>query len=192
MHTPSGSHSSPAAFHAKDPDALTMLIAFDGSDESRRAFEYAAQLLRPAHVQIITAWEPLHRQAARAAGGAGMMQHDFSAALEAPEGDPAYAHALDISNEGVELAESLGFQAHAHLVESSTAIWSALVDAAHELQPDVVVTGTRALKGFRSLFKSSTSENLIQNVGISVLVVPPPVDEVEDSGEGGASISNGA
>ncbi|MDU0479118.1 universal stress protein [Staphylococcus chromogenes] len=181
MTTPSEHQPSPeqaTGFVAQSPEEQTMLIAFDGSEESRRAFQYAAQLLRPAHVQILTAWEPLHRQAARAASGAGMMQHDFSAALETPEGDPAYAHALTISHEGVKLAESLGFHAHAHLVESSTAIWSALVDAAQELKPDVVVTGTRALKGFRSLFKSSTSENLIQNVGMPVFIVPPPVEDL--------------
>lgn len=43
----------------------TMLVAFDGSPESRRALEYAAKLLQPRTVEILTAWEPLHRQAAR-------------------------------------------------------------------------------------------------------------------------------
>ncbi|AKK04122.1 universal stress protein UspA-like protein [Corynebacterium epidermidicanis] len=163
-----------------DPNEQTMLIAFDGSAESRRAFAYAAALLRPAQVQILTAWEPLHRQAARAAGGAGMMQHDFSAAVDTAEGDPAYTRALEISQEGVALAESLGFHAHALLVECSTAIWSALVDAAQELKPDVVVTGTKGYRGIKSFFKSSTAENLLHNVGMPIFIVPP-LDDDEDT-----------
>ncbi|MEJ5927775.1 universal stress protein [Corynebacterium sp. H128] len=156
-----------------------MLVAFDGSEESKRALAYGAELLRPSHVQILTAWEPLHRQAARAAGGAGMMQTDFSSAIEAAEGDdPAYTHALETCQEGIALAESYGLEAHAHLVESSTAIWSALVDAAQELRPDVIVTGTRALKGIRSLFTSSTAENLVSNAGLPVLIVPPVEEEL--------------
>lgn len=156
------------------PTAPTILVAFDGSAESRRALEYGVRLLRPAEVHILTAWEPLHRQAARAAGGAGMMQTDFSSAVENADGDdPAYTHALTTCREGITLAESYGFEAHAHLVETSTSIWSALVDAAQELSPDLIVTGTRANKGLRSLFTSSTAENLVSNAGLPVLIVPP-------------------
>lgn len=164
---------SPAA-----PAAPVILVAFDGSAESRRALEHGIRLLRPAEVQILTAWEPLHRQAARAAGGAGMMQSDFSAAIEAEGEDPAYVHALQTCQEGIELARSLGVSAQAHLVESATSIWSALVDAAKELSPDVIVTGTRAIKGLRSLFTSSTAENLVSNAGLPVFIVPPADEEL--------------
>lgn len=156
-----------------------MLVAFDGSVESRRALEVGAKLLRPTRVEILTAWEPLHRQAARATGGVGMMQTDFSSAVEpATEADPAYVHALEMSQEGTKLAESLGLTPRAHLVESTTSIWSALVDAAHELSPDIIVTGTRAIKGFRSLFTSSTAENLVSNAGLPVLIVPPEAGDL--------------
>lgn len=168
----------------QEPAQQTMLIAFDGSAEARRAFEYAAALLRPSTALVLTAWEPLHRQAARAAGGAGMMQHDFSVAVEPTDEDPAYARALEISHEGVELAESLGLHAQAHLVESATTTWSALVDAAQQLKPDVVVTGTRAITGVRSWFTSSTSENLVNNVGLPVFIVPPALEDAEDTEHG--------
>lgn len=161
------------------PKEPVILVAFDGSDESRRALEYGARLLRATHVEILTAWEPLHRQAARAAGGAGMMQTDFSSAVEtADSDDPAYVHALETCQEGVVLAESLGLHAHAHLVESATSIWSALVDAAKELNPDVIVTGTRGIKGIRSLFTSSTADNLVSNAGLPVLIVPPENEDL--------------
>lgn len=160
------------------PKGPHILVAFDGSAESQRALEYGARLLRPGHMDILTAWEPLHRQAAKAAGGAGMMQTDFSSAVETEGDDPAYVHALETCQEGVALAQSLGFAAQAHLVETSTSTWSALVDAAKELGPDTIVTGTRAIKGIRSLFTSSTAENLVSNAGLPVLIVPPEEDEL--------------
>ncbi|MGP6175294.1 universal stress protein [Corynebacterium sp. A21] len=154
-----------------------MLIAYDGSPESRRALEYAANLLRPRHVEILTAWEPMYRQASRAVSMSGLRQADFSAVEEAD--DPAYAQARATCREGVALAESLGLEARAHMVESATAIWSAIVDAAKELRPDVIVTGTRAISGLKSLWQSSTADNVIHNAGIPVFVVPPLEDDTK-------------
>ena len=51
-----------------------MLIAYDGTERAGRALEYAAQLLRPTTVEILTAWEPVARQTARAVSRTGMHQ----------------------------------------------------------------------------------------------------------------------
>lgn len=159
----------------REEKKATMLIAYDGSPESRRALEYAAALLRPRRVEILTAWEPLHRQAARAVSVSGLRQADFGSGVEAE--DPAYAQGRATCREGVALAESLGLEARAHMVESATAIWSAIVDAAQELRPDVIVTGTRAVSGLKTLWQSSTADNVIHNSKIPVFVVPPLEDE---------------
>ncbi|BAU97211.1 universal stress protein [Corynebacterium suranareeae] len=149
----------------------TMLVAFDGSPESRRALEYAAQLLQPRKVEILTAWEPLHRQAARAM--------ELSTLGVDPE-DPAQSAALETCREGVELAQSLGLEARAHMVESATAIWSAIVDAADELRPDVIVTGTRGIAGWKSLWQSSTADSVLHHADVPVFVVPPLNETEED------------
>ncbi|MDY3127551.1 MAG: universal stress protein [Corynebacterium sp.] len=47
----------------------TMLIAYDGSATAHRAMEYAARYVRPCTLEILTAWEPLGIQAARALTG---------------------------------------------------------------------------------------------------------------------------
>lgn len=159
----------------------TMLIAYDGSGESRRAMEYAAQLLRPRHVEILTAWEPLHRQAARAVSMSGLHQADWGTGMETD--DPAYEQARATCRDGVGVAEELGLRARAHMVESATSIWSAIVDAAVELRPDVIVTGTRAISGFKSLWQSSTADNIVHNAGIPVFVVPPANDEQDDAAD---------
>ena len=148
-----------------------MLIAYDGSEESRRALDQAAALLRPTHVELLTAWEPTHRQAARGAGATGMHQGDWTSRVE--NEDPAYTSALAILREGAAAAEDLGLKANAHLVESATSMWSAIVDAAYELRPDVIVCGTQATTGIRGLWRNSTAELLIKNSSCPVFVVPP-------------------
>ncbi len=167
-----------AAPDTPNDQPMTMLIAYDGSDRARRALEYAARLLRPRNVEILTAWEPVHRTAARAVGMSGLHQADWVVGTE--QDDPAYDRARATCREGVELAEDLGLRARAHLVESATTVWSAIVDAAHQLRPDVVVTGTRAISGLRSLWHSSTADNVVHNVGVPVFIVPPAVEEAAE------------
>lgn len=72
----------------------TMLIAYDGTERAGRALEYAAQLLRPTTVEILTAWEPVARQTARAVSRTGM--HQSTVSPDGVEEDPAYEEALKI------------------------------------------------------------------------------------------------
>lgn len=113
-------------------DGDTVLIAYDGSEEANGAIDYAGRFLSAKNAYILTVWEPIHRQAARTAGMSGMMQHDWSSLGDDTE-DPAYTDAVEICREGVALAESHGFVTEPFLVESATAVWSAIVDASREL-----------------------------------------------------------
>lgn len=152
----------------------TVLIAYDGSAQSRAAIEYAARFLSTKKAYILTVWEPIHRQAARASGMSGMMQHDWNTeANSSTHDDPAYAEAVSICTDGVDFARQNGFETEPFLVESATAIWSAIVDAAEELQVDLIVTGTRALSGWKSILQASVSDSIIKHAGRPVLIVPP-------------------
>lgn len=73
----------------------TLLIAYDGSDRADRALEYAAHLLRPTDVEILTAWETSARQAARAVSRTGLHQSTISP--DSVEEDPAYEEAVAIA-----------------------------------------------------------------------------------------------
>ncbi len=156
----------------------TMLMAYDGTERADRALEYAAQLLRPSTVEILTAWEPVARQTARAVSRTGM--HQSTVSPDSVEDDPAYEEALKICRQGTKLAENLGLAGRAHLVESATTISSAIVDAAHELDVDVIVTGTRALTGFRAWWTNSTADQIVRNAGLPVFIVPQENDEDAD------------
>nr|WP_018022077.1 universal stress protein [Corynebacterium doosanense] len=150
-----------------------MLIAYDGSRRARHALVRAAELLRPDTVELITAWEPVTRQTARALGRTGMPQTTVEIDPEGEGTDAAQAHALSILEDGVELAHELGLKSRAHLVETSGTTSQAIVDAAKELKVDVIVVGTRGLSGVRSWFNSSTAEQILQNAGLPVFIVPP-------------------
>jgi len=156
----------------------TMLIAYDGTERADRALEYAAQLLRPSTVEILTAREPVARPTARAVSRTGM--HQSTVSPDSVEDDPAYEEALKICRQGTQLAENLGLAGRAHLVESATTISSAIVDAAHELDVDVIVTGTRALTGFRAWWTNSTADQIVRNAGLPVFIVPQENDEDAD------------
>ena len=155
-----------------------MLIAYDGTERADRALEYAAQLLRPSTVEILTAWEPVAHQTARAVSRTGM--HQSTVSPDSVEDDPAYEEALKICRQCTQLAENLGLAGRAHLVESATTISSAIVDAAHELDVDVIVTGTRALTGFRAWWTNSTADQIVRNAGLPVFIVPQENDEDAD------------
>ena len=170
--TPAQGNTAPHGTPGNAQD--TVLIAYDGSAQSRAAIEYAARFLSTKKAYILTVWEPIHRQAARAAGMSGMMQHDWNGEGDNPaQDDPAYAEAVSICTDGVELARQNGFATEPFLVESATAIWSAIVDAAHELEVDMIVTGTRALSGWKSILQTSVSDSIIKHAGRPVLIVPP-------------------
>ena len=147
-----------------------ILLAFDGTDQASPAIEYAARYLRAGIVELLTAWEPSARQAARSVTRVGVQPVGGS---EDPAADPAYEEAQRVCNAGVQHAESLGLSARAHLVESATTIPEAIVDAAEELDVDVIVTGTRAIGGMRSLWNTSTAEHLVRHAGRPVFIVPP-------------------
>lgn len=148
-----------------------MLIAYDGTSIAANALRQAAVLLDAQSVEIITAWEPLTRTNARAASMTGSHQPTF-----AGDGDVAYEHALNVCEEGIELAESLGLDARAHMVEHTGNIAQAIADAAEELEVDVIVSGTRGISGVKSWFANSTAANILQVAHCPVFVVPSSTD----------------
>ena len=54
-----------------------ILIAYDGSDNAKRAIEYAGRFLAANRAVVVTAWEPMVRQAARMSGLSGVMQPEW-------------------------------------------------------------------------------------------------------------------
>ncbi|MFD4366720.1 universal stress protein [Rhodococcus sp. NPDC058521] len=148
-----------------------MLIAYDGSDNSKRAIEYAGRFLASTRAVVVTAWEPMVRQAARMSGLSGVMQPEWAPDDEGE--DVAYTDAKVTNDEGLELARKTGIDAEGRCAECTTTIWTAIVETADELDVDIIVTGTRGTTGLRSLLQSSVADHVLRHSHRPVLIVPP-------------------
>nr|WP_198428775.1 universal stress protein [Nocardia bovistercoris] len=148
-----------------------MLIAYDGSENAKRAVEYAGRFLSANRAVVLTAWEPMVRQAARLSGLSGVVQPDWVPDEEIE--DIAYVDAKTINIEGVRLAKLAGLNAEARTAECVSTIWNAIVDCADELDVDVIVAGTRGATGIRALLRSSVADAVLKHCHRPVLLVPP-------------------
>ncbi|QLY30876.1 universal stress protein [Nocardia huaxiensis] len=148
-----------------------MLIAYDGSENARRAVEYAGRFLAADRAVVLTAWEPMVRQAARMSGLSGVMQPEWVTDEEIE--DVAFVDAKTINSEGVRLAKLAGLNAEARTVECTTTIWNAIVEVADELDVDIIVAGTRGATGIRALMHSSVADAVLKHCHRPVLMVPP-------------------
>ncbi|WP_424809722.1 universal stress protein [Rhodococcus sp. 27YEA15] len=148
-----------------------MLIAYDGSENARRAVDYAGRFLSAHRAVLVTAWEPMARQAARMSGLSGVMAPEWIA--EEDVEDIAYTEAKATLSEGVSLAEAAGLTVEGRSAECTSAIWSAIVETADELDVDIIVTGTRGTTGLRSLLQSSVADHVLRHSHRPVLIVPP-------------------
>ncbi|WP_282786282.1 MULTISPECIES: universal stress protein [unclassified Nocardia] len=151
-----------------------MLIAYDGSENARRAVEYAGRFLTANRAVVLTAWEPMVRQAARLSGISGVLQPEWVTDEEIE--DVAYTDAKNINAEGAKLAGLAGLNAEARTVECTTTIWNAIVDVADELDVDIIVAGTRGATGIRALLHSSVADAVLKHCHRPVLLVPPGRD----------------
>ena len=148
-----------------------VMIAYDGSENADRAIDHAARFLAGKRAAVVTAWETGTHQSARLSSAAGM-QPLFAAGVDTEVDDLLREEAQHIVDTGVARARAGGLDAVGHLAEVSGTVWGALVDAADELEADVLVTGTRGASGLRALLHSSVAEAVLRHCSRPVLVVP--------------------
>ncbi|GAA4912288.1 nucleotide-binding universal stress UspA family protein [Nonomuraea thailandensis] len=148
---------------------MTILIAYDGSDDSKAAIAFAGELFRGQQAVVLTVWERLAMTSARAS--AGLMVALDQSGVE----DEAIGQAMsELAGQGAELARQAGLDATPRCDADSVAIWSTIVDVADEIDAQLIVTGTRGLGGVRSLLLGSTSDRVLHHAHRPVLVVPGP------------------
>jgi nucleotide-binding universal stress UspA family protein len=148
-----------------------MVLAFDGSPTARRAVSYAAQFLTADRAVVLTVWSPMDR-------GADVGSYDYD--LDGPpdpiddeDDDIALVEAQRINDEGMELALAQGLPAEPLRVAVTYTVWQTIIEVADDLDADLIVTGTRATTGFRSLLQSSVADHVLRRGHRPVLIVPP-------------------
>ncbi len=146
-----------------------IVIAFDGSPTARRAVHYASRFLTADRAVILTVWSPLDR-------GTEPVSYDLDGPpdpTDTYEVDIALPEAQRINDEGLELALATGLPAEPLCIAQTDTVWGTIIDAADELEADLIVTGTRATTGLRSLIQSSVADHVLRRGRRPVLIVPP-------------------
>lgn len=145
---------------------MTILVAYDGSADSRAAIEFAAKHLAAEPTLIVTVWEPLLVQLKRypLAG----------AAVLTDSGEEWRVQAEQYAKEGAELAIAAGLADVTYrAVADNESIWRTIVDVADEVDASLVVTGSRGLAGVRSVLLGSVSNHVLHHAHRPTLIVPP-------------------
>lgn len=161
--------SSAEAGRTAGEKKTVVVIAFDGSPTARRAVHYASRFLTADRAVVLTVWSPLDR-------GTDPVSYDLDGPPDPPDTDEvdiALAEAQRINDEGLELALATGLPAEPLCIAQTYTVWGTIIDTADELDADLIVTGTRATTGLRSLIQSSVADHVLRRGRRPVLIVPP-------------------
>lgn len=158
----------PVADVAAEVAAEVMVIAYDGTDNSRRAVHYAGRFLSASRAVVLTVWSPTYR-------GSQPPHLDLDGPPDPTPDDEdiAYADAQRTNAEGMALAHAAGLAAEPMCVPATSTVWSTIIETADTLDADLIVTGTRGTTGLRSLLQSSVADRVLRHGHRPVLIVPP-------------------
>lgn len=84
----------------------------------------------------------------------------------------ALAEAQRTNADGVALAATAGLPAEPMCTAQTSTVWATIIAAADEVDADLIVTGTRAITGFRALVQSSVADHVRRRGHRPVLIVP--------------------
>jgi nucleotide-binding universal stress UspA family protein len=146
--------------------ARPVLIAYDGSENADRAIAVAGELLGGGPAEIVHAYEPVSSAAARSAVYA--LALDTTGAIAEREREQAG----EVAARGVERAKAAGFDATGEARGGAGPLWATIVDRAAEVDPRVIVMGTRGLTGLRSALSGSVSHGVASHATQPVLTIP--------------------
>jgi nucleotide-binding universal stress UspA family protein len=156
-------------------DARPVVVAYDGSAESKAAVRTAARLFAPRRLVIVCVWEPGLAMALAAQPdptGIGYVPPSGEAivAIDRAQKD----RAVEVAEDGVRLAQESGATAEAQPVADEVDIATTVAELAARLDAGAIVVGSRGLGAVRSKLLGSTSAALLHQASTPVLVVRTP------------------
>ncbi|HVW48513.1 MAG TPA: universal stress protein [Solirubrobacterales bacterium] len=155
---------------AASPDSgRPVLIAYDGSDQAKRAIGEAGRVLGGGRrAVVVTVREPIESFDFAGLGGATTLDPATVSAMQ----DAAQNEATAVAEEGAALAREAGFLAEPRVEVSGTA-WQEIVRVGDELDADVIAIGSRGRTGLKKVLLGSVASAVAQHSGRSVLIVHP-------------------
>jgi len=146
-----------------------VLIAYDGSEQAKRAIGEAGRVLGPGRPAVVlTVREPIESYEFVGLGGATTLDPATVSAMQ----DAAQNEATVVAEEGATLARAAGFDAEARVGVGPTP-WQEIVGAADELDAEVIAIGSRGRTGLKKVLLGSVASAVAQHSGRSVLIVHP-------------------
>lgn len=144
-----------------------VLIAYDGSEDSRHAITEAAGLIGGGRAVVLYARQPLESVSAHLEG-----HPDLERVREIDE----YARdsAERLAAEGADHARVAGFDADPRVVNSTGSPGEAIVHVADDLDAALIVMGSRGRRGLKSLLLGSVSHHVSHQARRPTLIVPAP------------------
>jgi nucleotide-binding universal stress UspA family protein len=148
-----------------------VVVAFDGSDESRAAVTAAARLFAGRQLLIVSVYEPALALVTQSyidpmTGGYVMPTPELTATVEHVQREHAGASA----DAGARLAHSLGAEAEPLAIADGD-VAEAISAVADERDAAVLVVGSRGLGAVKAKLIGSTSRRLLHEARRPVLVV---------------------
>lgn len=142
-----------------------ILIAYDGSADSRAAIDQAARLFPGAATVILYARQPLESVAAHLEG---------HPALEELKSLDAATHdaSAQIAAAGAKIAVKAGLAAEPRVSSIMGTASEAIVAVADDLNASLIVIGSRGRRGLRATIMGSTAANVLHHASRPTLVIP--------------------
>lgn len=136
-----------------------ILLPTDGSEHAEKTVQYAIELAKSvgASVDVVYAYQPAGSLRRRAA----MLLEEYKKAME--------EDAKEIVTEVAERLKAEGITVSAAVVEGPPA--EAILRAIDELEPDMVVMGSRGAGGFANMLLGGVAEKVIHYSPKPVLIV---------------------
>jgi nucleotide-binding universal stress UspA family protein len=153
-------------------DRRPVLLAYDGSPESRGAVSTAVTLFPGRKLIVVAVWEPA--MAAALASASGISLHAASAEIAAEGARAEHDHTVDTARVGAELARQQGGMAEAMSVTDRADVAMAIASVADRHDACAVVVGSRGLGRVKAPLLGSTSHGLLRRSRRPVLVVRAP------------------
>ena len=147
------------------PEFGSVLVPFDGSENSIRALRQACTLATRYDSLLTIAYvysSPVYAIQAS--------MNEPSASLWKPLEDAAKTKAQSVLSKGLAAAKSEGIGAKGELVESQSTV-KAILDISEKVRPDLIVVGTRWMSGFKKLMMGSVSNGILGLAECPVLLV---------------------
>lgn len=144
-----------------------VVIAYDGSPGADYAIEHAARTLGHRRAHVIYARPPLETPADHPPGS----ERIEAVRLDRAADDDA---ALALARTGADVAQRAGFDATAEVISGEGDVAGDIIEAADDLDADLIVTGSRGHGAAGSTQLGTVSHALLHRARRPVLTIPAP------------------